>query len=36
MLAALEGLDVEFEINSILETIRENIKIQTTEILGYY
>jgi hypothetical protein len=34
--AALEDLDTEVEINSAWETIRENIKISSKEILGYY
>jgi hypothetical protein len=34
--AALEDLDAEVEINTIWETIRENIKISATESLGYY
>jgi hypothetical protein len=34
--AALEDLDVEVEINTIWETIRENIKISVKESLGYY
>jgi hypothetical protein len=34
--AALEDLDVEVEINTIWETIRENIKISAKESLGYY
>jgi hypothetical protein len=34
--AALEDLDTEVEINTIWETIRENIKISTQEHLGYY
>jgi predicted transcriptional regulator len=34
--AALEYLDVEVEINTIWETIRENIKISTKDSLGYY
>jgi hypothetical protein len=32
----LENLDTEVEINTIWETIRENIKISAKEILGYY
>jgi hypothetical protein len=32
----LEDLDTEAEINSIWETIRENIKISAKERLGYY
>jgi hypothetical protein len=36
MFAALEDLDAEIEINTILETIRENIKISAKESLGYY
>jgi hypothetical protein len=34
--AALEDLDAEVEINTIWETIRENIKISAKESLGYY
>jgi hypothetical protein len=34
--ALLEDLDVEVEINTIWETIRENIKISAKENLGYY
>jgi hypothetical protein len=34
--AALEDLDAETEINTIWETIRENIKISEKESLGYY
>jgi hypothetical protein len=34
--AALEDLDTEVEINTIWETIRENIKISAKETLGYY
>jgi uncharacterized protein YaaR (DUF327 family) len=34
--AALEDLDTEVEINTIWETIRENIKISAKESLGYY
>jgi hypothetical protein len=34
--ATLEDLDTEVEINSALETIRENIKIPAKESLGYY
>jgi hypothetical protein len=34
--AALEDLDAEVEINTISETIRENIKISVKESLGYY
>jgi hypothetical protein len=34
--AALEVLDAEVEINTILEMIRENIKISAKESLGYY
>jgi hypothetical protein len=33
--AALEDLDTEVEINSVWETIRENIKISAKESLGY-
>jgi hypothetical protein len=35
-LAALEDLDTEVEINTIWETIRENIKISAEESQGYY
>jgi hypothetical protein len=34
--ATLEDLDTEVEINTIGETIRENIKISVKESLGYY
>jgi hypothetical protein len=34
--AALENLDTEMDINRVRETIRENIKISTKEILGYH
>jgi hypothetical protein len=34
--AALEDFDAEVEINTIWETIRENIKISPKESLGYY
>jgi hypothetical protein len=34
--AALEDLDVEIEINTTWETMRENIKISAKESLGYY
>jgi hypothetical protein len=34
--AALEDLDTEVEINSVWETIRENIKISSKESLGYF
>jgi hypothetical protein len=34
--AALEDLDAEVEINTIWETITENIKISAKEGLGYY
>jgi hypothetical protein len=33
---ALEDLDAEVEINTIWETIRENIKISAIQILGHY
>jgi hypothetical protein len=33
---ALEDLDIEVEINSAWETIRENIKISAKESLGYF
>jgi hypothetical protein len=32
----LEDLDIEGEINSAWESIRENIKISAKESLGYY
>jgi hypothetical protein len=32
----LEDLDAEVEINTLWETIRENIKISPKESLGYY
>jgi hypothetical protein len=34
--AAPEDLDAEAEINTIWETIRENIKTSAKESLGYY
>jgi hypothetical protein len=34
--AALEDLDAEVEINTISETIRENINISANKSLGYY
>jgi hypothetical protein len=34
--AALEDLDADMEINSVWETIRENIKISVKESLGYF
>jgi hypothetical protein len=34
--AALVDLDAEVEINTIWETIRENLKISAKENLGYY
>jgi hypothetical protein len=34
--AVLEDLDTEVEINSVWETIRENIEISAKESLGYY
>jgi hypothetical protein len=34
--AALEDLDAEVEINTIWETIRENIRLSAKESLGYY
>jgi hypothetical protein len=34
--AALENLDAEVEINTIWETIRENVNISTKDNLGYY
>jgi hypothetical protein len=33
--ATLEDVDAEVEINSVWETIRENIKIPIKESLGY-
>jgi hypothetical protein len=33
--AALEDLDADVEVNTIWETIRENIKISAKESLGY-
>jgi hypothetical protein len=36
MFAVLEDLDAKVEINTIWETIRENIKISANESLGYY
>jgi hypothetical protein len=33
---ALEDLDAEVEINTIRETIRQNIKISVKDSLGYY
>jgi hypothetical protein len=33
---ALEDLDTEVEINTVWETITENIKISAKESLGYY
>jgi hypothetical protein len=33
---SLENLDVEVDINSAWETIKENIKISAKEGLGYY
>jgi hypothetical protein len=32
----LENLDAEMEINSVWETIQENIEISTKESQGYY
>jgi hypothetical protein len=32
----LEDLDAEVEVNTIWETIKENIKISAKESLGYY
>jgi hypothetical protein len=32
----LEDLDIQVEINSVWETIRENIQISTKESLGYF
>jgi hypothetical protein len=34
--AALEDLDIEVEINSAWETIRENIQISAKESIGYF
>jgi hypothetical protein len=34
--AALKDLDAEAEVNSALETIRENNKISAKDILGYF
>jgi hypothetical protein len=34
--AVLEDLNAEVEINTVWETIRENIKISASESLGYY
>jgi hypothetical protein len=34
--AALEDLDAEVDINSVCETIRDNIQISAKESLGYY
>jgi hypothetical protein len=34
--AALDDLDTEVEINTIWETIKENIKISAKKSLGYY
>jgi hypothetical protein len=34
--AALEDLDADTEINSVWETIRENVKISAKESLGYF
>jgi hypothetical protein len=34
--AALENLDTEVDINTIWETIRENINISTKKSLGHY
>jgi hypothetical protein len=34
--AALEDLDMEVEINSAWETIKENIKISAKESIGYF
>jgi hypothetical protein len=34
--AAMEDLDAEVEINTVWETIRENIKISAKESLCYY
>jgi 50S ribosomal subunit-associated GTPase HflX len=34
--AALENLDAEVDINSVWETIRENIKISAKERVGYF
>jgi hypothetical protein len=35
-LAALKDLDAEVEINTIWETIRDNIKMSAKQSLGYY
>jgi hypothetical protein len=32
----LENLDAEVDINSVLKTIRRNIKILAKESIGYY
>jgi hypothetical protein len=34
--AALENVDVSFDINNAWESIRENIKTSAKENLGYY
>jgi hypothetical protein len=34
--AAFKDLDAEVEINTVWETIRDNIKISAKESLGYY
>jgi hypothetical protein len=34
--AALEDLDSKVEINNVLDSFAENIKISATESLGYY
>jgi hypothetical protein len=34
--AVLENLDAEVDINGVVETVRENIKILAKESLGYY
>jgi hypothetical protein len=34
--SALEDLDTQVEINSVWETIRENIQISAKESLGYF
>jgi hypothetical protein len=36
MVAALEDLDAEVEINSVWEMIRENIQISAKESLSYF
>jgi hypothetical protein len=36
MFTSLENLDAEVDINRAWGTVRENIKISTKELLGYY